>query len=239
MNLKEYNAVCGRLEDFCRYARRRAPKGDPELLERAATLEALLLQEFNDKGDNLALDCIELSGNPVRADLIARYRQNLGVFGQISAFMDDLKGGTVDCPEIMKGRLIWALKGLYTLCSSLSNLCIQEFNKMDPPIPKMGKIYEEIRSNPRALEIAERLRKAGFLDDSYMFRYERNKRNRYQEALVAQALGLAMGCSDWAMVMGNYWGIKPGSLRTRASEANNEDKRNDPKIKMIKSIIDG
>lgn len=234
MTLKEYNAICGRLENFCIYARRRAPYGEPDLLEKAATLERDLLAEHNANGDNLALDCVELSGNPVRTELVARYRRRFAVSGQISALADDLKGGAVTCPEPFKGWLILALNGLLRLCSELSGICFDAFNKMEPQGKAVQDYRQIIQNDKRAGEVCEKLRKAGFLDSEYKYIYTgrgKGKNTREEEGEAARQL-VAYFYGEVAPIA-RYWDIKPRVLSTYINKAHNKPQR----VQRVKEAI--
>lgn len=226
MTLTEYNAICSRLENFCIYARRRAPYGEPELLERAVAFERELLTEYNAKAENLIFESIGLKGNPAQKDIIARCRQNFAVSGQISTLVDDLKGGAVDCPEGMKGRLIMALKGLLSLVSSLSRACVQEFDKTKP----QGKtVPEEIEEEHKARKVCERLQKAGHMDKCY---FPSNNQTQEQRALMAQGVGRYLRHGGMKRIC-EYWGLDYDQTRKYASGANPIK----PKIKAILDII--
>lgn len=217
MNLAEYSTLCTKIGDFCEYARRRAPFGEVELLERAAALEAVLLEEYNAHGENLALACVELAGSPARVELVARYRQNLAVFGQIRPLIDDLAGGAVSCPENLKARLIWALNGLCSLCSDLSGVCLREFDKIAPQKAGEGKTVPElIEGEPRAHALAVELQKAGYLVEDYQ-RAEDYRGYFVRLALIGQRLAVLCNCSQ--SVFEEFWRLKPGRIRKDANAA--------------------
>lgn len=227
MTLKEYNTICGKLEDFCIYASRRAPYGEPELLKRAAALEAVLLQEYNAKGDNLAIDCVELSGNPARADLVARYRKRFEVSGKISALVDNLRSGKVACPEKTKGELILALKGLHSLVLSLSRVCALEFDKMDPG----GKTVPElIKSTPRAFAITQAV--AAYLTEDYK---PKEKLTRRESGLIGREIGRALG-HGYIHTVGQYWGMSGKELSREGGKAELDC---NPKIIELKELLRG
>lgn len=236
MNLTEFAGVCARLEAFCIYARRRAPYGEPELLERAAALEAALLEEYNTAGEGLALSCVEVAGTPVRAELVARYRERFAVSGQIQTLADDLAGGAVSCPENLRGRLILAVKGLVSLVSSLSLVCGQEFDKMEPRGARSGQDFREvIEGNQRAREVCERLRAAGFLDAAYKFFYMgRGKGNPTREEEGAAARELAGYFSGEVAPIAQHWGIDPRLLSTYMDKAHNNPQRVERVTRAIK-----
>lgn len=217
MNLAEYSTLCTKIGDFCEYARRRAPFGEVELLERAAALEAALLEEYNAHGENLALACVELAGSPARVGLVARYRKNLAVFGQIRPLIDDLAGGAVSCPENLRARLIWALNGLCSLCSDLSGVCLREFDKIAPQKAGEGKtVPQMIEGSPQALAVAQRLRDAGYLDSAYKWRPGEG-RTVYDRGLAGQRLAALAGCGQ--RVIEDYWNIRARQISKDASAA--------------------
>lgn len=231
MNLAEYSTLCTKIGDFCEYARRRAPFGEVELLERAAALEAALLEEYNAHGENLALACVELAGSPARVELVARYRQNMAVFGQIRPLIDDLAGGAVSCPENLKARLIWALNGLCSLCSDLSGVCLREFDKIAPQKAGEGKTVPElIESTPGALAIAQAV--AVYLTGDYKPKAELTRRER---GLIGREIGKALGFGHIDKV-GQYWGFSGKELSREAGKAEFDCS---PKIIALKELLRG
>lgn len=218
MNLTQFAALCARVDAFCIYARRRAPYGEPELLERAAALEAELLEEHNTHGEALALACVELAGSPARAELVARYKQSIcAVPGQIQALADDLASRAVSCPESVRGALILALKGLYTLCRELVAVCLAEFAQIVPQKAGEGKtVPQMIEGSPQALAVAQRLRDAGYLDSAYKWRPGEG-RTVYDRGLAGQRLAALAGCGQ--RVIEDYWSIRPRQISKDASAA--------------------
>lgn len=227
MNLSAFVTICSRLDNYCIYARERAPREEagPELLGRAAALEAALLEEHETKGENLALSCMELAGNPARAGLIERYKQNFAVSGQIRALEADLTAGAVSCPESVRGPLILALLGLRSLCEELARVCVSEFDKMEPKGGQDSKSMPElIEGCDKALRLAGALQKAGYLDSAYLFRYERGKTTRIEEGRAAQALADKFDKRGMLARIEKYWGMKEGRLKSYAGAKGRTEK---------------
>lgn len=171
MRIEDYAALCSRLENFCIYARRRAPYGDADLLERAKALEAELLKEYEDRGENLRISCKITANDPAQACVIPNYRQQLAVFGQIKALSDDLRAGVVSCTPNIKMWLILALNGFYSLSRDLSAVCFAEFDKREKELEEKRKaILATIKSHPKALNLAENCRICGFLNEDFTWK---------------------------------------------------------------------
>lgn len=217
MTLTEFVGVCARLEAFCIYARRRAPYGEPELLEKAAALERDLLPEYNAAGENLAFECARLAGNPAQARLVEKCRESFAVAGHIQALSGDLASGATPCPENLRGRLILALNGLYSLVSALSRACAQELNNFEPQGAQKGKTAPEwIESSPRARSLAGELQKAGYLAEGYQ-RAENYRGYMVRLALIGQRLAVLCNCSQ--SVFEEFWGLKLGRISKDANAA--------------------
>ena len=219
MNLTEYKAFCADIRRFCKEVRESAANGGAKLLERAAALEAALLEEYKQGGQNLAKECRALKSARSRAGgLIEEYRRRLAVYGDIVALVDDLERGAVSCPESVRGWLIVALNGLFTQCSELSGTCFEEFGKTEQDGTQGKTVPEKIRSTPYALELARKAKLAGYLDTEYLYIMRGYEDEEQRRGLIGQALGKACG-HGWIKRIEKYWGLEPNQISKDAYNA--------------------
>ncbi|MBP9993277.1 MAG: hypothetical protein KBS73_07570 [Bacteroidales bacterium] len=221
----------------------------PYFKEKMKGFTEVLVRESKAKGANLQADIQGQKMSPYRSVIGQRQDFNSTrswfdeVNTQIRAILKDLRGGWYNYKSEDREALILALEAVMKPCKDLSEICTKSFDGKPKPTTVRQLISQIPDDNKRecALKLAEDFRKAGFLDEDYLFtikigekpeRGEVSRRNK-----IVGVLGHELGkvCGSIKKVA-DIWGYPEKSINRDYQKAIEDITT--PKILRLKSILE-
>ena len=233
MNLNKYRSICGEL-DFLRRLVREC-KLSNEHFSRAQDLGNMLKAEHDARGENLKADCKQFlyeynsQSEEVLQEQISCYESYFNT-EKLRALIDDLEGGRWNYGGKNRRALILTFKGIYSHCIYLSKVCHESFSGDNDEITTVEQFIRR-KGNEKAMQLAEALRKADFLDDDYRYRDGLHKQ---AIALLGQQLGKACGKGAIKQVE-ILWGLPEKYLSRDKCKA--DENHDIPDVIRLKEVL--